>query len=353
MRPGFPQRGLKYVSSGVLFLKSRTVEDLLRARAESNGGYLARSEVLSFGNDDRDIQGAIAAGVLVRLRRGAYAFADDYNNLDPLGRHAVLARSVADRLGPNVVLSHASACALHGFALFDVDLSVVHVTRMDGGAGRCESNVAHHVGVPPRDDELVEIDGRLVTAPPRAVWEASTTTTGPGALVVMDSALRDRAVDIEQLRSVASAHAHWQGARRADLSLRFADGRSESVGESLTRFMCFRHGIPRPTLQHEVRDTAGNLIGRTDEAWLQYAHVGEFDGRVKYVRLLKPGESVSDVVVREKRREDLIRAQGFGMSRFVWDEVLPANSKARAERLRYELEQSRRLYLRGRTAFAV
>ena len=34
---------------------------------------------------------------------------------------------------------------------------------------------------------------------------------------------------------------------------------------------------------------------------------GEFDGRVKYGRLLKPGQDPGEVVFAEKRREDLIR----------------------------------------------
>lgn len=209
------------------------------------------------------------------------------------------------------------------------------------------------MGRAPSDGELVEIDGRLVMAPLRAVWETSTTTTGAGALVVMDSALHHQAFGLDELRSTAAAHSRWQGARLADLSLRFADGRSESAGESLTRYMCFQHHLPRPTLQYEIRDGHGILIGRTDQAWPAYAHVGEFDGRVKYQRLLRPGESPSDAVVREKIREDRIRREGVGMSRFVWEEVLPGRSKIRAELLRRELEQSRQLYLRNRTVIAM
>lgn len=328
------------------------MEDLLRARAEANGGYLSRSDLLSSGSDDRDIQAAVAAGILVRIRRGAYAFADTYAELDRIGRHVVLALSVADRLGPNVVLSHASACAVFGFALFDVDLDIVHLTRLDGGAGRREAGVVHHVGRPPTDRELVEVDGRLIMMPTRAVWETSTMVTGAGALVVMDSALHAEAFNVEELRELACKNSQWQGARKAGLYARLANGRSESAGESLTRYMCFKHGLPQPTLQHEVRDATGDLIGRTDEAWLEYAHLGEFDGQVKYTRLVRPGESASDVVVREKHREDRLRNEGFGMSRFIWPEVLPANSKQRADQLRWELDRSRKLYLRNRTVLS-
>lgn len=324
------------------------MEDLLRSRAAANGGYLSRAELLDLGNDDRDIQAAVASGLLVRLRRGAYAFAETHSPLSAEDKHRVLARAIADRLGPSVALSHASACVLHGIAVHDVDLDVVHVTRLDGGAGRREAKIAHHVGQMPVESELVQIDGRLVSSPARAVWEASAIGTPAGALVSMDSALR-QGLDPEALQEMASRYSQWQGARRAGLWVRVADGRSESPGESLVRYMCFEHKLPQPTLQYEIHDPTGALIGRTDEAWLEYAHVGEFDGRIKYQRLLRPGESASDVVVREKSREDAIRREGFGVSRFVWSEVLPGESKWRAERLRRELEQSRRLHLRNRS----
>jgi hypothetical protein len=50
--------------------------------------------------------------------------------------------------------------------------------------------------------------------------------------------------------------------------------------------------------------------------------LGEFDGKVKYGRLLKPGEHASDVVFREKQREDALRrVTGFSMIRITWADL--------------------------------
>ena len=49
--------------------------------------------------------------------------------------------------------------------------------------------------------------------------------------------------------------------------------------------------------------------------------LGEFDGAVKYGRLLRPGESPGDAVVREKRREDGLRELGFDMIRWGWSDL--------------------------------
>ena len=48
----------------------------------------------------------------------------------------------------------------------------------------------------------------------------------------------------------------------------------------------------------------------------------EFDGRVKYEKLLEPGQRASDVVIAEKRREDLIRRlTGWRCLRITWSDL--------------------------------
>jgi hypothetical protein len=54
-----------------------------------------------------------------------------------------------------------------------------------------------------------------------------------------------------------------------------------------------------------------------DFLWRDQRLVGEFDGKVKYGRLLKPGQSVSDVVYDEKVREDRIRDEDLGVVRWT------------------------------------
>jgi hypothetical protein len=95
----------------------------------------------------------------------------------------------------------------------------------------------------------------------------------------------------------------------------FSDGGSESVGESRSRVALDRAGLPPPVLQWKVTDRDGELIGRTDFGWPQLRTVGEFDGRVKYGRLLRPGQQPGDAVFAEKLREDRLRDQGLSVVR--------------------------------------
>ncbi len=80
-------------------------------------------------------------------------------------------------------------------------------------------------------------------------------------------------------------------------------------------------GLPLPDLQIEVRDPSGRLLGRADFGWREQRLLGEFDGRVKYGRLLRPGQDAGDAVFEEKRREDAMRDENWSVVRWVWREL--------------------------------
>lgn len=102
----------------------------------------------------------------------------------------------------------------------------------------------------------------------------------------------------------------------------FADGGAESPGESRSRVALRRAGFPAPVLQHRVIGT------RTDFYWEEFATVAEFDGRIKYGRLLRPGQEPGDAVFEEKRREDALRDEGLKVARWVWAELDPFDAPA-------------------------
>ncbi len=98
----------------------------------------------------------------------------------------------------------------------------------------------------------------------------------------------------------------------------------------------WRAGLPPPALQVPQYSVDGRSLGRVDFWWEDQGLVGEFDGRVKYGRLLGPGQSAGDVVFAEQRREDALRETGRGMARWVWSELDPFDTVA--ARLRRALD---------------
>jgi len=120
----------------------------------------------------------------------------------------------------------------------------------------------------------------------------------------------------------------------------FADGRSESVGESRSRVAFELIGLPRPDLQRLITTSDGRIVGRSDFLFDEFWTIGEFDGRVKYGRLLKPGEDPGDVVWREKQREDRMRDLGYEVRRLIWSDL--SDRPAIAERFRAAFARARR-----------
>jgi hypothetical protein len=307
--------------------------DVLRLICEQDG-FFTRAMAREVGYDDKAMASMIRQGVWRRFRRGHYSFTDIWATLDDVERHRVRSRAVLHALGDAVALSHVSGLVAHRVDTWEVDLSRVHVTRLDGGAGRVEGDVVHHVGVC-TDAEVVGVDGLRTLRPVRCSIETGSMTSAEAALVLFNSMLhRDLAAPEDLYRQFAAMSA-WPGVRRLHVPIRLADPRVESVGESRGLWAFWSLRLPRPEIQFPVHDADGVLRGTCDWAWPDEEVLGEFDGRLKYGRLLEPGQDPGAVVFAEKQREDDLRElTGWRMLRLVWSDYdRPRTIKARAERL--------------------
>ena len=288
----------------------RVIEDL--------DGFFTTAQARDIGHDHKSIARQVRGNHWHRLRRGYYVFADTWRELDEVGRHQVRSRAVLHSLGPAVALSHVSGVIAHGVAVWDMDLTRVHVTRLDGGAGRIEGDVVHHEGFCIEDD-LREVHGQRVLSVERCVLEAGSRAQGAAKLVVLDSMLHLGLATREELEAQFAQMERWPFMRSMHVPVRMADGGAQSPGESVGLHLFWIGGIPRPQTQYEVHDADGVLLGTCDWGWPEHGLLGEFDGLVKYGRLLRPDQQPGDVVFAEKQREDLLReVTGFRMVRIVW-----------------------------------
>ena len=308
------------------------------------GGYFSRAEAKDAGYSDRDIQAATETGVWVRLRHGYYAFAEYLTDLSPSQRHWLTARAVMHKLGKRYVAIGVSACAAHGIDTWGTGSDVVHVARLDGRSALRQAGVAFHDLPLDTERDVVQVDGVPVVRAVLAVWQASCELSTEGALVCFNSGLNQGRVTEHELKATGESFARWPGSRTARLALWMSDRRIETVGESRMLFLCREFRLPRPEPQYRVRNKRGTVIARTDFAWLKHRHVGEFDGMVKYLRSLRPGEEPNQVIVREKRREELVREEDLGMSRVIWLDLESRNREATAQRLMDSLERSAKRY---------
>jgi hypothetical protein len=275
--------------------------------------------LLARGYSSDEVQRARRAGELVSVRRGAYLGRGDERLGVPATRHAMLVRATVPTLAPGTVVSHVSAAVLHGLDIWAIPLDHVHVTRPDSSGGRIGSVVHRHVA-PLEPTEVTARDGVLVTCLARTVVDIARTVPFEQAVVVADSALHTH----EDLTPAALAAAlvraaGWPGVPGARRAIAFARRGAASPGESRSRIAIARAGLPVPQLQFPVQ--LANSTAITDFGWADRRAVGEFDGEVKYGRLLRPRQTPGDVVFAEKVREDAVRALDYGFARWIWDEL--------------------------------
>ena len=297
-------------------------DSLDRVTTEGVGWDLITRRVARAGGlRDRDVAALIGMGAWQRIRRGAYCGTPGPEF--PEESHALLVRATAPLLGGGStcpVVSHASAAVLHGLPVWGADLAKVHVTR-PGSPGVAGTGVVRPHRAEMQDDEMVLVDGVTVTSIARTILDLARTYGFECGVVTADAALHAGRVTTDELRTVVERARARRSAGVAPRVVDFADPLAESVGESRSRVLFARVGLPQPALQRDIRSDDGHLIGRVDFDFDQFRTVGEFDGLRKYRRDLRPGERPEDAVVREKLREDEIRDTDRQMVRWTWREI--------------------------------
>lgn len=280
---------------------------------------LLRPRLLAAGMTDDELRRARRRGELVVVAPGVYADPTDPMLRRPERRHRLRVTAALPRAAPDAVVSHVSAAVLHGLPIWDQPLDVVHMTRARRTSGGRTGRLHVHT-TPLEPDEIVEVDGIRVTSVPRTLADVARTAGFEQAVVVVDAALHKHLVDRAALAAAVARASGWPGAPDARRVAAFANAGAQSVGESRSRVAMARHGVAPPTLQWPVVG-GGRVLGTADFGWPEHGWAGEFDGMVKYGRLLRPGETPPDAVVREKRREDAMRTRLHGFSRWIWDEI--------------------------------
>jgi hypothetical protein len=303
---------------------------------ELTAAVMLRRDLIRDGLTDDGIARLMRRGELHRVRQGAYVDAAWWASLSELDRHRVRVRAVLLRAHPSSVATHRSAAVEHGAEVYGLDLDEVDLTRLDGKNGRREAGVRHHRGrLEPADVEWV--NGIPVSAGARAAVEVTTIAEVEPALVVVNGLLRSGAVTPAELECEVGRLQAWPNKLRSRIVQRLSDPRIQSVAESRTVFLCWSQHLPRPEPQVPVSDEWGQVFAYADFAWKERGVFLEFDGRIKYERFRREGETLEEYVLREKRREELIcQVTGWVCIRITWQDL--AHPRRTAQRIRKILE---------------
>jgi hypothetical protein len=267
------------------------------------------------------------SGRLIPLAHGLDLPAETHADLSPSDLALTRALAIARHGRTRRPLARASAALVWGVPLLGTPPTTVDVVGWSPSATRT-AGALRYWGSRHPDAHLVEREGVQLTSLPRTLAEFASASTFAAGVVAVDWAVRANArlgetqTTVADIASVADELGMRRGRARLQRVLDFADGRSESPGESWSRVLMRRLGFVAPDLQVEVRGVEGTLF-RADFGWRGGWILGEFDGKQKYVSTAMRGNrSPAEVVLSEKRREDSVRGTGRRVSRWDWSDLV-------------------------------
>lgn len=273
------------------------------------------------------VRGQARSSAWTRLRPGVYIQTTLLENavtrLDPgaagapspaarartlaLARISALATQSAHR-GREVTFVRHSAALLHGFDTWRTPPTTQIARRFTSGRS-LGPDVSVHTAAIPESDIVTMSTIRVTDIVPTVVDVARFGTVADG-IVVLDRALR-AGVHRGALEEAVARCASKPGSRQATELVALADDGAESPWESWTRIHALALGMPRPVSQLEI--VAEGRVYYADLAWPAWRIVVEFDGSMKYRG--HPHRDDTEVLLREKEREDAIRSAGWSVVR--------------------------------------
>jgi hypothetical protein len=284
----------------------------------SDAGIRRRRDVVRSGVTDEEIRRMCLGGRWHRLRRGAYTDRAGFAGLGAADRHRMLIAAVVDNLSGDAVLSHQSAAVVYGAPVWDQLLPRVCVTRNRRNGGRIRPDLKVHCAPL---DAVAEVAGLRLTTPARTIVDVARTVPFEAAVVAGDALVRTYGVGPGELAAELEAAKHRHGVHLARHVVAFLDPHSTSVGESRSRVMFRRLGVPVPRSQGEVFTSQGTSLGRVDFYFGDSGVIGEFEGRARHGRLLRSGDDPADAALLEQRREEALQRNGFQVVRWSWDDL--------------------------------
>ncbi|NNH72656.1 hypothetical protein HLB23_22805 [Nocardia uniformis] len=296
-----------------------------------------RRDAVLGGVSDDEIRRRCAGGAWRRVRRGLYADQAVYADLGAAQRHRLLVEAVVPGLSVEAIVSHQSAAVLYGAPLWVSELERVCVTRNRRGGGRIRTDVKVHCAPV---DAVVELDGLAVTTPARTIVDLARTLPFEAAVVAGDAMAHQFGVTAIDLEAELGTAKRRHGCTMAHRVAEFLDPHSASVGESRSRVMFRRLGLPVPLARGEVYAPDGRLVDTVDCYFGDTGVVGIYDTRLPHRRHLPSGHTACDVSRTEQRREEALRALGFQVVRWTRAELTSLEVGAR---VRVAIQRARRI----------
>ena len=210
-----------------------------------------------------------------RVLRGVYLRADAPDTIET--------RVAAARL---VTSEHSVICDRTAAWIYGIDVFAWHETEV---LPPIESYVLRHHAPSRRDGvaggsrdllecDVIEVGGVRVTTPVRTAVDLACKLSARDGLAALEAFMREFGITHMDLRRLLVRYFRRRGVRQARPLVWMADPRSESSGESWTRYEILTHGLPAPEPQHWI-EVDGIPTFRLDLAYPRHRIAVEYDGQ--------------------------------------------------------------------------
>ena len=277
------------------------------ARAESQCGLIAYSDLIAAGLTSPAIARRTRQGTLIRRRPGVYAFA----GTPRLEQQRLVEEALS--VGSRAAISHDTAGHLWGLVARETDRIHIVVRRWRR-EHRTTAVVHESLDFVPSDRQVK--DGIPITSAVRTVVDLGATSKW---LVesALSRGLRSQLFTLEEVeqfvRRVQRRGRRGVGAIRPFLeSHRASDRRTESVLEDKFLRLLHERGLSTPESQFEVRDHQG-FICRADFAYPRERLLVELDGAEYH--------SDPEAFQSDRSKQNRTQAAGWTTLRFTWSDV--------------------------------
>ncbi len=161
--------------------------------------------------------------------------------------------------------------------------------------------------------DLALVDGMLVTGRARTVFDCLRILPEPRALGLLDHALQQRWITLDDLTGRVRAAAGRHGVRRLVRLAASAGSGARSAAERLAIDLLRRAGIGGWVANVPIHDPAGSLIGVGDLVFGVERVVVELDGRAFH--------TTADRFERDRQRQNRLTSAGWTVLRFTWQDL--------------------------------
>jgi len=282
---------------------------LIQAAARRHGVF-TRAEARAESLTDRQIDYRIRTGRWSSLHPGVYCVTGT-----PVTWPCGLVAACAAVSAPSLA-SHRSAGRLWGFPNFDS--APIEISVAPGRGRALHGAIVHQCAqLLPEDQRLV--DCVPVTGPELTLVHLAGAMSPRRIEGLVDHALRQGLTTEAQLRArlfaLARSGRNGIGILRSVLDARAEDAapHAESSLERAFLRLVARNDLPRPRVQHVVRDRSGRFIARLDTAWPNARLAVELDGRAFHAPLHRWNDDLA--------RQNALVTLGWTVLRFTWWDI--------------------------------